>query len=546
MTSAINTIISAIGTHETPISAIFNYWDDKVLSVSVKGSEQPPQVGDVVLDLGRVVVSIIEFDEKKDNDGNPYGYEKDNICSHNGMVYRLKVNKIAIPGVWNPSEWEELDLVDILCRDFEPNFAYEKYQIIANDGVIYRALNDFGSGSECKPSEWEELSQLQILQFTPHRYYHKNSTIYRIDPNSNKRILYLAKDNFKASNSFNRDDWEEIRSSDETLMLKDFKVETSTSEDSTTFIWTYRNPVTDQETTKQWKIIPGDTITQIFDTDSTTIKVDNFAWNNENLIASPGVITPSNPLKDNPYYRGKGTTTQMNNLLNPIEDDLFDNLDTNTVWVYKGNGAGGSSYTQQNTLVPLKWTNTLNSISPLNQKTKNYNKIITKGTLTSQKNEGEINIPLTKLKYENRQIKYFNEESILNHQNPNIINLSSLWEDTNLEYLKNVKHNSFKNGEVLINGGTETDPEWIDFKTYFTNKGKYPNKTFLEWKEALENDITNLQQRLLAIENAIYNWNNDKNTKIPRSNINLYSGDVGNVGIISKNPGDNPNDLIFR
>jgi uncharacterized coiled-coil protein SlyX len=40
----------------------------------------------------------------------------------------------------------------------------------------------------------------------------------------------------------------------------------------------------------------------------------------------------------------------------------------------------------------------------------------------------------------------------------------------------------------------------------------------------LDNKITALSNRISAIENAIYNWVNDKNTKIPRGNINVTSG----------------------
>lgn len=73
----------------------------------------------------------------------------------------------------------------------------------------------------------------------------------------------------------------------------------------------------------------------------------------------------------------------------------------------------------------------------------------------------------------------------------------------------------------------------------------------------LDNAITNLQNqinalngRISAIENAIYNWGNDKNTKIPRGTLNIY-GDITNTnshadGIFSHNPSvDEVNDLYF-
>lgn len=39
---------------------------------------------------------------------------------------------------------------------------------------------------------------------------------------------------------------------------------------------------------------------------------------------------------------------------------------------------------------------------------------------------------------------------------------------------------------------------------------------------------TALGNRISAIENAIYNWGSDKNTKIPRGNINIYSDYTNN------------------
>lgn len=62
--------------------------------------------------------------------------------------------------------------------------------------------------------------------------------------------------------------------------------------------------------------------------------------------------------------------------------------------------------------------------------------------------------------------------------------------------------------------------------------------------------IQQVENRVSAIENAIYNWSGDKNTKIPRGNINVY-GDVGNTqnhdwGIFSHDKNSNiTNDLYF-
>lgn len=45
----------------------------------------------------------------------------------------------------------------------------------------------------------------------------------------------------------------------------------------------------------------------------------------------------------------------------------------------------------------------------------------------------------------------------------------------------------------------------------------------------VEGDVANLKQRVSAIENAIYNWGNDKTTKIARGNINVYGGTTQSV-----------------
>ena len=64
------------------------------------------------------------------------------------------------------------------------------------------------------------------------------------------------------------------------------------------------------------------------------------------------------------------------------------------------------------------------------------------------------------------------------------------------------------------------------------------------------NRITALENKVSDIENAIYNWSNDKNTKIARGNINVY-GDINNNnnhdwGIFSHDKNSNiTNDLYF-
>ena len=61
----------------------------------------------------------------------------------------------------------------------------------------------------------------------------------------------------------------------------------------------------------------------------------------------------------------------------------------------------------------------------------------------------------------------------------------------------------------------------------------------------IQNTLADHNSRLSAIENAIYNWSNDKNTKIPRGNINITSGGYnGDNGIFTRTK-NQTNDLDF-
>lgn len=59
----------------------------------------------------------------------------------------------------------------------------------------------------------------------------------------------------------------------------------------------------------------------------------------------------------------------------------------------------------------------------------------------------------------------------------------------------------------------------------------------------VEGDVSNLKQRVSAIENAIYNWSNDKTTKIARGNINVFAGTTQSVNksryILTHDPNTN-------
>lgn len=55
--------------------------------------------------------------------------------------------------------------------------------------------------------------------------------------------------------------------------------------------------------------------------------------------------------------------------------------------------------------------------------------------------------------------------------------------------------------------------------------------------------IQNLTAKVTDIENAIYNWDADKTTKIARGNINLFSGGMGSANYIRTRDANPDNDL---
>lgn len=62
----------------------------------------------------------------------------------------------------------------------------------------------------------------------------------------------------------------------------------------------------------------------------------------------------------------------------------------------------------------------------------------------------------------------------------------------------------------------------------------------------LDNKITAVSNRVSDIENAIYNWGNDKATKIPRATINVTSGGPNSNNIIQCRAKNQDNDLDFQ
>lgn len=81
-----------------------------------------------------------------------------------------------------------------------------------------------------------------------------------------------------------------------------------------------------------------------------------------------------------------------------------------------------------------------------------------------------------------------------------------------------------------------------DFHEDFNNFQTHVQNQFTQ----VNAQINDLGDRISAIENAIYNWANDKTTKIARGNINIYSGDTNSSKGIFTHDGNANDDLDFQ
>ena len=98
-----------------------------------------------------------------------------------------------------------------------------------------------------------------------------------------------------------------------------------------------------------------------------------------------------------------------------------------------------------------------------------------------------------------------------------------------LKLLKDVDQNdTASTGDVLMYDENSGLWKYYDLQSFIdaTNHSiSVINATLTQYG----NRILSLENKVSAIENAIYNWTNDKTTKIARGNINVY-GDIGNTG----------------
>lgn len=136
---------------------------------------------------------------------------------------------------------------------------------------------------------------------------------------------------------------------------------------------------------------------------------------------------------------------------------------------------------------------------------------------------------------------------------PDIANLIDLGE------LRNVADTPPSNGSTIVYNTTTNQYEIYDLSGALSAINTRIDNTNLRI-DGIERTITNIQNsiaelqsainqlnnRLGDIEAAIYNWANDKSTKIPRGTINITSGGPTSNWIIQSREKNQDNDLDFQ
>ena len=151
---------------------------------------------------------------------------------------------------------------------------------------------------------------------------------------------------------------------------------------------------------------------------------------------------------------------------------------------------------------------------------------------------------------ERERIEYLNEHYYTQNGPIQCVTGKQIASWINVEDLKDVNIDIKHEGDVLYWNGEA----WVTFNlkdALDAINNKLDNHetriTNIENKlTQIEQQITQLGNRISQIEDAIYNWTNDKSTKIPRGNINIYSGATNSSKGIFTHSGNANDDLDFQ
>lgn len=142
-----------------------------------------------------------------------------------------------------------------------------------------------------------------------------------------------------------------------------------------------------------------------------------------------------------------------------------------------------------------------------------------------------------------------------------------------LTEIGDVQHDTPSTGDVLVFNAETNTWEFFDLEgtlgdinNHFTNVEQHLDnldqsvralvqhdneidfniRQLFEITTRLESRLNDLEKRLKSIEDAIYDWPNDKSTKIPRGTINVTSGGYNSQWGIFSRPKNQNDDLNFE
>lgn len=177
-------------------------------------------------------------------------------------------------------------------------------------------------------------------------------------------------------------------------------------------------------------------------------------------------------------------------------------------------------------------------------------------TPVTQATETNTNIELNRT---DREIDYFPELYLSSGGYKGCVNricLTDVFALMHLNEIGDVNAPTPHTGDVLVYN--ETTHKWEPYalmdKLRDMDNRIEANRQYIErldhdlqaYKVVVEREFDELRGRVGSIEDAIYNWPADKTTKIPRGNINIFSGEFGGPNYIRTRSGTPDNDLRFE
>lgn len=173
-----------------------------------------------------------------------------------------------------------------------------------------------------------------------------------------------------------------------------------------------------------------------------------------------------------------------------------------------------------------------------------------------QKGETNTHLDLNK---KDRTLDYYQELWISSNGHKGCINEICLTDVFALMHLNEIGDVNIPNphtGETIIYNETTGKWEAYDLAGNITNlqnqinnldgRVKKLQEDFNNAQTQIQKRFTKIENRISDIENIIYNYPSDKKTKIPRGNINIFSGNWGGNAYIRSRDGIINDDLRFK